>query len=348
MQVYWIFFAAIIVYSLFGLFRQKVSAQVYYAGVFVIVLFAGLRSSGFDWDSYLDIYKSTLTDFVQIRTEYVEPLFLLLCKISPTYRILIFLTAAMSISFTLFGLYKFSKDSMPLLSLVIFTTTFMLTTYMGQIRQGCAMGFVIWAAYYHYYGKNKKAALLIAIAALFHLSALLTSALLLVPRKQYQLKRYIPIIASGIVFSSLFATVLAPIMEYSQWVVVQKLLFYSETETGRLGFTSTILIRIITFFIALKLARKEDETIHYVLNLYCFGIVFYLLFGFQPQLGGRGSLYFNIFECVLVPFIIHRLRDKWYYQPAFFAVICLSIYRVYAFFQVPHNYSSYIPYFSNY
>lgn len=139
MLIYILLFLFLTFYSFVGI-KRRIKSNVYYWAVFILVAFAAFRGNGYDWISYNDIYNNTHLGIIYSGVTFVEYGFLLLCYLSPTYSILIAITAYMSIFLTLRYLYKISFIHLPLLGLIVFYTTILLPTYMGQIRQGLAIG----------------------------------------------------------------------------------------------------------------------------------------------------------------------------------------------------------------
>ncbi len=344
MEFYWILFIIICIGSFEG-FKLKNESLIYHFIVFLIVLFAGCRGNGYDWLSYQEIYENLQNGGEQSGVSFVEYGFQILCTISPFYKCLIFIAAAISISYTLNNTYYFSKKYFPVLGLLIFCTTVLLSTYMGQIRQGIAIGFICKAIRYNYLGKTKLTIVWIITACFFHISAILSLLIFFLPRKRLSIKTYIVIMLIALIFHTTCMTILESIISHFQVGIVQKLMYYSVYEDFDLGVSSTILIRIVTLILAIYLNKNNDKNITYICNIYLCGILIYLIFGFLPQLGGRGALYFSIYEIVLVPYIVYKLRKRAFVCiSTFFIIIGLSILRFYSFFSDPFNYSSYIPY----
>lgn len=344
MQVYIILFLFLSFYSFIG-YKGRIKSNIYYFAVFILFIFAAFRGNGYDWASYENIYKNIHSGVIQSGATFVEYGFLLLCYISPTYKVLIAMTAGLSIYLTLSGVYKFSCNYFPLLALILFCTTFLLPTYMGQIRQGIAIGLTTWAIYENYINKRKLAITLVILAAFFHVSALLALAIIFIPRKQYSIKMYFILLVTFFVISNFLMPIFSNLLQFRQFGIIQKLIVYAITENEEFGLTSTIIIRILTFLLAVGLNRQREPAISYVCNIYFYGIIIYLLFGFLPQLGGRGALYFVIYEMILVPFIVSKLKNKFIlFFLGYFLVLGLSAYRWLSFFSSELNRFSYIPY----
>ena len=345
MEVYIIYYGLILCGALIGI-NHKRNLRLYLPLVVITILFAGLRGNGFDWESYEEIYRNISGGGTQSTGTFVEYGFEFLILLSPFYKVLIFFSSVISLSFTFYGVLKFSKNILPLLGLLVFSTTLLLPTYMGQIRQGIAMGFFCMGVYEAYIKEYKKAFYWILTACFFHISAVLGFVIFFIPRKQYSLWIYLIVIGASLALYNVVMMGFANLLGLSSLGVVRKLLFYATTENQEIGINSTILIRIAMLVITLVFNKGRNEMITYLSNVYLCGILVYLLFGFLPQLGIRGALYFSVFEMVLVPFIVYSLRrQSFLYFCAYMCIIGLSFYRLYAFFSSDFYYHSYIPYF---
>lgn len=320
-------------------------SNIYIISCGTIILFAAFRSNGFDWQSYENIYNSIRSGHETEGGTFVEYGFELLCWLSPTYKFLIFTVAFLSLTLTFKGVYHFSRFYYPVLGLLVFSSTLLLPTYMGQIRQGLAIGIVSVAIWENYLIHKSKAILLIICACFFHLSAILALLIFLIPKRDFKIKAYIILIVGSVLLYGLSIKLMSNFLSLGQLGIVQKLIIYASTEKEELGISSTILIRIITLFIAVFLNKNRSLEISYITKVYLCGILVYLLFGFIPQLGGRGSLYFSVYEMVLVPYIIFYFRRrKLLFLLSFCTVVALSVFRIISFFSDSHNYQSYIPY----
>ena len=91
--------------------------------------------------------------------------------------------------------------------------------------------------------------------------------------------------------------------------VSQKLGFYAETENFSYGLNMAMLLRLISFGILFYFKNKISnyKYTNYFINLYFISLFIYLGFGFLPQLGGRGSIYFYYFEFILISMLLTRL-----------------------------------------
>ena len=334
-----------------GLDRKYSNKKILYFFVAALfVLFVGLRGNGFDWISYEEIYNGIRTGSTTYSgTTFIEYGFRLLIYLSPSYRILILLTSCVSIWMSLSAIYKLSRESIPLLGLLIFFTTFCLPTYMGQIRQGIAIGFVLWSYIYCWENNKTKSILFILIGCFFHMSALIAFLIFLPIKRTYKIKIYMLGLVCAYISSKFALILLGMILNATNTSMGDKILYYAQTESFELGISSTILIRILTLFLVLKLNHRENSQITYLTNIYFIGIVLYLIFGFAPQIAGRGTYCFSIMETILVPYLVLKfIKHPILYLGSYFCIVLLSFYRFLTFFGNEYNYQSYVSYFHFY
>ena len=347
MSPYYCIYSFLFLLTFFSI-RPREPRIVYLLAVLGIICFAALRGNGFDWDSYHNIYNAIRAGHTTEGNTFVEYGFELLCRISPSYKSLIAFVAIISLVSTFYGTYKFSKRFYPLLGLVIFSTTLLLPTYMGQIRQGISIGFVTIAIWQNYISQRKIALCWIIAACFFHISAFLSILIFFIPKREFSLKIYFLVSVAALLFYGLSMKLMTQFLTLTQLGIVQKLIVYATIEKEELGVSSTILIRIVTLALTVLLNKNKDKEISYIQKIYLLGILIYLLFGFLPQLGGRGSLYFSVYEMVLVPYIVYHFRKRHLIcLTSLLAILGLSVFRIVSFFSDSFNYQSYIPYLLN-
>lgn len=346
MLIYTALFSVLAITGIIGIGLKKHATQCLYAILVVILaLFAGCRANGFDWHSYYEIFKVIHAGGNYEGAQFVEYGFQFLTLLSPTYRILIFITAIISVPLTLGGLYKLSPNTFPLLGLLVYFTCFLMPTYMGQIRQGLALGFVMYAYYYLWRNHRRKALLMVLIGSLFHITALIALLIFFPIRKEFSISTYILGFIITYFASFLALNLMAAFLQLSSSGIAEKIMYYAMKEHEGLGISSTIMVRIATFLIVIMLNKGKSNQITYISNIYYIGICLYLLLGFSPQLAGRGTYYFAIMEFVLVPYIAKALKShKEFCLGATLLIVALSFYRFYAFFSDDFNAFSYIPY----
>lgn len=315
---------------------------LYKSAGLIIIIFVVFRGNGYDWFPYVELYD--MLQHGKDSTVFIEYGFRFIFFISPSFRLALIVVGVISL-WTLFKGFSKFNPKLPILGLLILSSTLLLPTFMGQIRQGLAIGIVSIAIWNNYKGERLNAFFLICLACLFHVSAAITIVILFVQKKQYSFKTYICIIAGGLILYSFALKGLSFLLSFFENRIFAKIMYYAYSENEVLGITSTIVIRITTLFLALYFNRDRDPKVSYLCNIYALAIIIYLVFGFIPQIAGRGSYYFVIYEALLVPYIVFSLRKKpKEYLCGYLLVIGLSIYRIISFFNSDFNLYSFVPY----
>lgn len=301
------------------------------------VLFIGFRNSGYDFDSYKDLYNMVKKN----QDINQEISFVFLSKISPNYRILLIIFSFITISLQFFYIKKVSP--LPIFSLFILSSTLLFPTFMGQMRQGVAISFFA-IAIYNYRNKILSFTFII-IASLFHTSALIGLIAIFIPNRIISKKYYLLIFISSFFLSNIISPYLSELVLLDpESRVGDSLSFYSQTEDYSLGFNSALLIRSILFLLCYS--RKDHiqtDCFAFLLNVYFASIILYMSLGFIPQLGGRGTLYFAYFEIILFPFYVNSFDSK--RRNLFIQIFSLfTLMRYIQFFNSDFNISQYVPY----
>lgn len=305
-------------------------------------LFIGFRGAGYDYLNYLYIYN-TIQNGGEIAIEFI---FAFLCVIMPNYRILLIVMALITTVFSITFLYK--KSPLFLFSLFLWTVTFLLPTFMGQMRQGVAICIILIA--FSYIEQKKKFILLVLLASAFHSSALLCFIAFIIPKKIKNIKYYVLTLLFAIIFAKLMPVILDLFFELipAGGLIRDKVFFYNETEGYVLGLNIAVLIRLLVLFLCLWRKNKiEKSSFPFMLNLYHYSILIYLILGVIPQLGGRASLYFFYYELILIPFFLMTFNryNRIIIGSCF---LLLSLLRYLQFFMDDFNYSEYVPYWQFY
>lgn len=309
-----------------------------------LILFIGLRSNGYDYKAYHDIYDSVNAGIIN---KSWDSAFVWICRICPSFHFMLLLMGALSI----FPLYWVIKHQSPFVffSLLIFITTFLFPTIMGQMRQGVAMCLMLYA-YYNWRDNKIKFLIIWLFCCFLHSSAPIALLLLLIPKRLFPLKNYILLIGFALIVCSVLRPIFAPFLHglsmLQDTVAMDRLEFYNATETEQgitIGLNSAMVIRIFTFLLAFKILKNEWYKDASIINIYFLSIFIYLILGFIPQLGGRGSQYFAVFDCILIPCTLKHCKT--YHRQVFALVfILISILRFNQFFSDDFTSRYYVPY----
>lgn len=312
--MYYLIFFTLVFFSLIGFFLpRKVNNFLLFICFISLLLFAGLRLNvGFDYDNY----KIVFTDISYNAEYFIEPVFLLFTRIFQTitfdYNAYLFVIALISLSLKFRFLYKYSV--LPLVAVLLYYSRIYLGSDFGQIRQGIALGVILLTFPYLVKKKFYKFCILVILATLIHVSAILFFPIYFIVHKVYSKKIIFVSIIVGLVASLID---MKPILLESFSSILPaglafKLFIYATTEEN-IGLTFSVFFRLFiiiytVFFFWDKIENYQNFKIAF--NIYYIGFLFYLVFNSLPQLGGRGSIYFQQFELILLPFLIYYNKNK--------------------------------------
>ena len=319
--------------------RIAKNRMVFFCIFVLLVLMIGCRATGYDYWSYIYIHKLVQSGK---EVELVEPGFLFVCSLFPTYRLMFLGMAFLTVAFNVTFLYK--KSPLFYFSLFLLCTTFLFPTFMGQMRQGVALGIMAWAVANIQH--KKRFFLLLALATCFHVSALLGLLVLFIPKKKRSLKYYLISLFVAFLLGRLTPLIVDWVLGLlsTESLIWQKLFFYTETQDAILGINTAVLIRLVILFLCYwRMDKIEEPSFPFLVNIYHYSILLYMVLGFVPQMAARGSLYFSYYELLLVPFFILSFTryNRLIVAGAF---ILLSVLRFVQFFMDDFNYSEYVPY----
>jgi hypothetical protein len=244
----------------------------------------------------------------------------------------------------LFSCFIYKNSPLPFFSLFLLLGTFLYPTIMGQYRQALALAIVAFASSY----KDEKIIfiVLIFLASFFHVSSLLALLLIFIPDRLFKGQIYFFFLLLALLANQFLILLFSEYINSFPDFISRKLGIYSDSEKGQiLGFNMAMILRIIIFFFFWKgrIIIQKYKNGSFFLNIYFLSLLIYLGLGFLPQLGGRGSLYFYVFELILAAMLITKTQKYKYYILVFFFVV--SVYRQISFFNQWGE--DYIPYSSD-
>lgn len=276
----------------------------------VLTLHDGLRwEIGTDWDSYLDA-------FIYGDDEHIDngyKIFMSLFKgISDDYTF--FLLSFAAIEYFIIGHFLLKDSCNPLMSLTIFYCS--LLGMLGCNRQILATVICIFSLYFIHKRNLFCFLFLIGIAFTIHKTAITFIPAYFIYNVQY---KNITIIITAIIAFIIGLTHIInhlPLLEYlTIFDSMTKVTSFSIYVDDAFASTSIIgsLKRILFIFLGLYTRQFiNSKVFDYYFLLYIIGCCIFLIFnGSIVQLfAGRGALYYNIFECVVMPTIIMNIQLK--------------------------------------
>ncbi len=261
---------------------------------------AAFREGGIDYKAYRSMYLS-----IRHGSGYqsIEPLWYILNRIMPSYEWLLFVSAAIFLGMAYYAICKFTKERRTLAWFILLTVCY--STFYNGMRQMISVSIFFVAIAMMYERKYVRGFGLIAIAFLFHKSAIF---LLVIPIYLLLSKKF-RYIEGLVVLLTVFFVLGTPIIT----ATLQRLgLYASYTEeiswNMSLGFILYTLPPLFPFLMYRK-HLKNNKLLTLCYNLYLLVIPFQFL-GMSMKYTDRVMLYFQIFIVILVPLFIQEVTKK--------------------------------------
>ncbi|MEG4931347.1 EpsG family protein [Microcoleus sp. F10-B2] len=303
------FFAAVAGYSK----DSRVSTALAVLSALGLVLFAGLREIGIDQDSYGYLLYYNLSDGRMSLS--AEPTFVLMARIvrfiseDSGFRVLLVFYAFLGVLIKMWAISKISENFW--LAFLTYFSYFFFLHEFTQIRAGVASGLVLLSLYWVYHRNLRMFLVIIAIASVFHFSALVALPIYLL-RNNFNL--YIKIMIAiaiplGLLFRGInfnFALVLPSELIASKIEVYTKL---SESADLRLNiFNLFYLVKYVLLYLLLIFSDRIARRAKYfplMLQMYALSMFFYIALSFNTAFAMRISEIFGVVEVVLIPTLIY-------------------------------------------
>lgn len=207
-------------------------------------------------------------------------------------------------------IYRFIKkySKMPITSLTLFYVLYYLVYVFSGMRQGLAIAIFVGLGLDLYNrGKLKHFILLVLITATIHSSMLIT--LLIIPLNKYKVSYKLYVAVIGVMFLFIITKLDLTIIQLLPGFISNKILgYWGEMPISFLALANkTTFLFLILFFSS---GIEEDKTTTLFKKLYILGFVLYILTIKSMTISSRISLYFKIFEIVLIPNIIIELSKN--------------------------------------
>jgi len=341
MTILWINLIVVFIFALFSRYFATYSSSnvtpvhikpnkiLIFGALVSLVATAGLRSNIGDTFNYRGMFvENDFTwEYIFSQKDYGFGILQMLLKnyISEDPQILIFTTALITNVLIVFVFYNYSR--MIEISLYVYITGGLFLVSMNGIRQVLAAAIAFTAINYLLKGNWFKYSLIVLLAASFHLSALVLIPIYLLVRFRAWSKMTIVVI----IFSVLavwgfdkFTSLLFSVLDNTQ---------YSDYENFDEGGSSIIrsIVAAAPLIIA-YLGREKLKVLFpksdYIVNMALLGFVF-MLISTQSWIFARVSIYFELYQLILISWIIKlfSIRDG---RVLYYAIIiCYLIYFYY-------------------
>jgi len=321
MEIYWYFYGIILV--LFFL-EKKISNSKFIKILIVASLgiFLAIRYNvGNDYAEYLisfDKLKMFHSDL------YYEPLYLLLCKLSPSF---IYVIAVISIisAYLIYKIIQFYNPDYFYSSLLTYYGVYFVLNDIHLIRQGFAILIIAYGFRYLETQKFRKYLVFVLIAMGFHTSAIVALILVIIVKIKWNKQRRFIVAACAVLFyiglllfKSSFFSFIGNFGAFSRYAEVYNNSEYSYSYGISLG----LLFDIILFIYVNIKSDYLSDRLQILLNIFTISIFIYIAFN-DIAVVLRFGYYFRIVNIILIVQIRKILR------PAIFYVALLSIYSYY-------------------
>lgn len=323
-MIYYICFAIFLVEAFFcDVFTtrkiKKYENLFYVFGCILLIMLAGIRvDTGYDFQSYKNIFE-----YVKMRnlehifaggwSLVVESGYIFinyLFKFFP-FRIFIFVISAVSILLKTTFINRYVEKKM--LCLFLYYSMFYLLYDMGIIRQGLAVGILLWA-YDALIKENKiKFVGLVFFATLIHSSSFVFLIVYFIKDEKYSRKTYWMALftAIGLSFIDMFG-VLARNIPSS--FIQNKIAYYINSANDDTIFNSIIkrlfVLLMIMFILNLKKIEANKPYIMRAFNSFYCSIILSILLFKVPILGGRGTGSLQIMQLLILPICFEKKYIK--------------------------------------
>jgi len=321
---------------------------------FILVLFAGTREIGFDYDQYVDMYKviSVTDPFYGIYMIEIGYAFL-----TSFFNFLGFSFHGFLFSLTSFfiitRLYFFkSLSPYPFLSILLYFTTMFLVTDMGQIRNAVAYAIVM-LAYVDYINERKnKFWIKIFIACFCHNSAIILIPALLFLKYfnnfsfKWVLAVFIILLPLNVIDIRIYFQYIIPYLPTDLGIKFNAYL-YSTAFGQQLGFNMSFILRSSILFLLFSYRKRGIEKIPYynwLLDMYVIGVFIFMAFNSVQEFAIRFGNYFKFLELIILPIFVYLTKDKLLKIIIYIIVVMYAIWSLYKLLADPGEGLYYIPY----
>jgi len=296
--------------------RNKI-VHVLFNGVAILflVLISGLRNSsvGTDAGSYARYYER-IVDLTDAFSVGLEPGYFFLCwlgkQVSSNY-ISIFLTVAIIITLCFFyGIKKLSVN--PTFSIFFLLSSGIFYFHFNGMRQGIAIAILFISMIFVYERRIWLFLIFVAIASLFHYTALIALPIYLVPKKN-NLKHIILLFVMVVILIVLYRPIL-PILGEIEKFNSRYIQYFEPSYEGRGLIYSSFIVCLSIFFLFLKKYIKQYRYFYsFLLNIFLIGVAI-ILISIAMKSSGSGimrlSSYFRPAEVLLWPILFANLQSK--------------------------------------
>lgn len=308
--------------SLLVLLEDKLDKKQVFiiSGVFVValILLAGLREVGIDYDSvnyeisYKHYQNSEGIDFSFVLISSILNL------ISNDVHLLFIIYAFFGVSMKFLAIKKMSKSL--LVPLMVYVCYYYEMHECMQIRSGILAGFYLLSIPFIAEKQKKKALILLLIGSFFHISGLILIPILFLNNKDFTSRtKWFWCLVIPFSYLVHFAGI-SVLMTLNIPYIGQKLEIYQRmndlglTDFGINVFSPFLLMNIMMFYYLMYFSntiKVENKFLPLMLKIYALGISSYMFLSFLPVLSYRVSILYNTITILLFSNVAYTIKPRW-------------------------------------
>ena len=292
-----------------AVFSKKINWTFFWCVAFFLVLFAALRPSGMDadYEHYVELYEDP-----KFFEEGVERIFVFLALLCPDLTILLLIYAILGVTLKLLAIQKMSPY--PWFSLLIYFSHYYFLHEVTQIRVGVSCGFILLSLYYVCNEKRIHAWVSMALAIMFHYSALFGCVFLFIDKEKPRFKLYmimscisfVKFVSGYSIVQSITSVPIGLVQErLSRYQYTTSLGTYEGINMINVAFWGQIIITLLSFYLLTKIENKYAVLLT---KVYSIGLIAYMFLAEIPAMAFRISEICFVVEIILLPMLITIAR----------------------------------------
>jgi len=294
--------------------KHSMLIVIFWFLVVTLILFAGLRRVGADFENYEIIYDVLAEDssWSDWRVITLEPGFKSLMVMLKYTNFQFSLLVCAFLGVTLKAKFISKYSPYPILSLVIYFSSLFIIKEMGQIRNGIAMGIVLWSFDALIQQKKTRFLFLTFLAILFHWSAFCVLPLFFFGDKKIPTSAYVFSILA--IFFMILFNLTSVISNLISFVPIEAITSKADSYLSgdsefaeRLGLNSTFLFLVMIMSIMLLYRHRLNSKFpkfDLILNVYILGIFYFGFFNAVSEFALRLNVYFRMLDIIILPLIV--------------------------------------------
>ena len=283
----------------------------WFISILLFFLVALREGIGYDFYGYKYFYdlitNSGLNVIVTSVTYNIEPLFVVISKISPKFEVMIFLMAVIGVLFKILFINKHCDKKM--ICLLLYFTGVYLNFDMGVIRQGAAISVFLFSIQYIKERNLFKYLVVIFVACAFHVSSLFFLPLYFIGDRKIERRKILILIsiAFTLMYSNVGSVLINQLSSSNIPIISEKLGYYSVSSSGDLLISIVKRIVFLVIFLEFQNRYKTSKFFDICLNGYLLSIIMGSVFSFLPILAGRGVMGLYFLQVYIFSYMVSKV-----------------------------------------